>query len=136
MPILLAQLVDLLPNWDWTLIGIIALAMPMLGFFLSSVFHGFSGRRSVVTTVFYAAALPMYGLVLIAKTENLTGVCGFFVMIPVGILIGLMMLIPRRRRTTPWYVCARCGYDLRATPEDQSRYPLNYASRFRADRGH
>jgi hypothetical protein len=32
--------------------------------------------------------------------------------------------------------CPFCGYDLRATPEDQSRYPLNYASRIGADRGH
>jgi hypothetical protein len=33
-------------------------------------------------------------------------------------------------------LCMACGYDLRATPEDQSRYPLNYASRIGAGRGH
>ena len=41
--------------------------------------------------------------------------------------------LARRRRGD---LCPVCGYDLRASPEDQSRYPLNYASRIGADRGH
>jgi hypothetical protein len=30
-------------------------------------------------------------------------------------------------------LCPACGYDIRATPEDQCRYPLNYEARIRAD---
>ena len=39
----------------------------------------------------------------------------------------LCWLFLRKRRQKG--CCVMCGYDLRATPEDQSRYPLNYASR-------
>jgi hypothetical protein len=46
----------------------------------------------------------------------------------------LCRLRPRMSRASS--LCSNCGYDLRATPEDQSRYPLNYASRIGAGRGH
>ena len=48
---------------------------------------------------------------------------------------GINRLLKRLARPSAG-ICRICGYDLRATPEDQSRYPLNYASRIRTDRGH
>jgi hypothetical protein len=36
----------------------------------------------------------------------------------------------RRGNRLGQHACTTCGYDVRATPEDQSRYPLNYAPRF------
>jgi hypothetical protein len=42
----------------------------------------------------------------------------------------------KRRARSRAGLCPACGYDLRATPEDRSRYPLNYASRIGADRGY
>jgi hypothetical protein len=48
----------------------------------------------------------------------------------------MMLMIPpwrRRRARGKRGQCLQCGYDIRATPEDQGRYPLNYASRIGAD---
>ena len=74
---------------------------------------------------------PMQQVVSRDLVVSLWLACVAFGLLPVLWLAGRV----RSGRRGP-ELCARCGYDLRATPEDQSRYPLNYASRIGAGPGH
>jgi len=67
--------------------------------------------------------------------------------VPHGVLMVVLAVAPaivllghkQRRREAirkQGNLCVRCGYDLRATPEDCSRYPLNYACPGCSGRGH
>lgn len=79
-------------------------------------FAGFGWEKYVSPTLTYVGVLIPYWA-LFALTAAVTLIC---------------RRISRIERHVVGH-CPSCGYDLRATPEDQSRYPLNYACRFGAD---
>lgn len=115
----LAQLADLFPQWVWNALVIAGLGAPGIALVIRRfVFHGQSvGWREVVIG-YYVFALPLAGIVF-GGSDSAGVVCPFFVFMPVGMLIGLFVLMSApagRRRRADAGVCAVCGYDLRATP--------------------
>ena len=82
--------------------------------------------------------LELLGYVFLqnARPEKAETVYAALLAWPLEIWIVRALIRLRRRMSRAPGTCRHCGYDLRATPEDQCRYPLNYASRLGADPGH
>ena len=96
MNLQLAQLVDALPDLNWTLVAAIGPLAPLAGLLLSVALYGFRRRRSLCVSAFYAAALPLALLVIVGQTENPLVVCSFLILLPVGILLGIGVSLPLR----------------------------------------
>jgi hypothetical protein len=53
--------------------------------------------KRIAVAVFYAFSLPLAGLVFLARTQNALSVCSFIILMPVGMVLGLVVLAPRDR---------------------------------------
>jgi hypothetical protein len=93
----LAQLSDVMPLSYWMLFMVVGLAAPAAGWLLSILFYGLGRRRALVVTAFYAPALPLAGYVLITRTADVLIGCSFMALWPLGIVLGLGILLPWRR---------------------------------------
>src|SRR5687767_673861 len=88
----LAQLVDVLPNWGWGVLFAGGMLGPLVGLMRSRTITTW---KLLAVAVFYLLSLPLAGLVFLAQTENAAGVCSFILLMPVGMILGLVVLISR-----------------------------------------
>src|SRR6185503_13985839 len=95
----LAQLVDVLPDWAWTLLNYGGLAAPISGVVLRALLYRAPPvhPRGAITILFYAVTLPEFFL-LKHGTESLALVCSYLMFMPFGFMLGLLCVFPLRRR--------------------------------------
>lgn len=89
----LAQLVDVLPRAGWWVLIVGGLLAPALGLMISSSLRGFDDRRGAWVGGFYLIALPLAGMVFLTGTENPLAVCSFLLLLPIGGLLGVILLV-------------------------------------------
>jgi hypothetical protein len=113
----LAQLGDL--PWPSESAFVICLAAPFIGFILSLPLYGFRKQRAKSIGIFYAFVLPVLFLLPSIATPVFELSFYFLVLLltPTGIIFGIVMLFPPKPEPINPGICARCGYDLRATPK-------------------
>lgn len=90
----LAQLVDLLPSWAWYALFAAGMLAPLAGLVISLSARTMTPWKRSATSIFYLFALPLAGWVLFDRTENPLGVCSFIILMPVGMILGLALLLP------------------------------------------
>jgi hypothetical protein len=118
----LGQLVDLLPNWAWYALIVAGLGAPALALAVGRfVFHAPRVGWTEIVIGYYLFALPL-AFIVFGGSESAGIVCPFFVFMPVGVMIAIVVLLgassSRRRFNQEGHpICPTCGYDLRATPD-------------------
>ena len=119
MQTVLAQLVDLLPGSMWGLIFAAGLGLPAVGWIASVFLYGPRWRRGSLAALFYVLALPLALFAFVPSGSSELGGCLLLILMTVGIVLGLgLFATPAPPRRKPFDGrCARCGYDLRATPQ-------------------
>jgi hypothetical protein len=92
----LAQLVDLLPNWAWYALFAGGMLAPLVGLMASLGMRTLASWKRTAVGTFYVVSLPLAGWVFLGGTENPAGVCSFILLMPVGMIVGLVVLPGRR----------------------------------------
>jgi hypothetical protein len=93
----LAQLVDLLPRWGWNALYECGMLAPIVGLVISWAVKSCSRWKRSAVGVFYVISAPLAGLMFLDRTENPVWVCSFLLMLPVGMMLGLVVLAPGNR---------------------------------------
>jgi hypothetical protein len=94
----LAQLVDLLPSWGWNALLAGGLLAPLVGLLVSLAAKTSARWKRTAVGMFYLVSLPLAGLVFLARTEAPRFLCSFLILLPVGIVLGLAVLVAPRGR--------------------------------------
>jgi hypothetical protein len=108
-------LVDLLPNWGWNALFATGMLAPLVGVLISLATRTAVSWKWTAVLAFYAFSLPLAALVVTGRTNNPAYVCSFIVMMPVGMVLGLVVLVPASRATE------QRGFEVRAAPQDDER---------------
>lgn len=93
MEILFAQLADALSEEAWYVIIAIGLLAPAVGLLISVLVIGPRKRRIACVGIFYVFVLPLAALVIIAGAGNLLGACTFLIMLPIGLIVGVLVVV-------------------------------------------
>ena len=119
MPMPLAQFVQSLTELVWKFVAIAGLVLPIIGWLVSLLRYGLRWRRAALTGLFYALALPLGAYILLYPSDYAIDLCLILMLAPIGVFLGLGLLsVPAPRQLKPFNGrCPRCGYDLRATPQ-------------------
>lgn len=80
---------------------------PLVGLMISLAARTAAPWKWTAVLAFYAPSLPLAALVLTGRTGNPVYVCSFIVMMPVGMILGLILLVPAGR------AAARRGFEVR-----------------------
>ena len=94
----LAQLVDLLPNWGWSALLAGGMLAPIVALLISVAARTTSRWKRRAVGVFYLVSLPLAWLTVSFRTDttdNPQVVCSFLLLLPVGIILGIVVLLPR-----------------------------------------
>jgi hypothetical protein len=91
----LAQLVDLLPSWAWNALYAGGMFAPVVGLLISLAMRSVTSWKRKAVMTFYILSLPLVGLGLLAQTENPVAGCSMTLSIPIGMILGLAVLVPR-----------------------------------------
>jgi hypothetical protein len=97
----LAQLVDALPSWEWYALLVGGMLAPVVGLLIAHAGKTATQWKRTAVGLFYLISLPLLGLVVTTQTENPWLVCSFLLLLPVGIILGLVVLAPHRRLVEP-----------------------------------
>jgi hypothetical protein len=93
----LAQVADILSERGWMVVLVAGLSMPLIGFAASSILGGVHRLKGKVVTVFYAVMLPLGFLNFSGQSESAAIACPFLILLPVGVLLGMLLLVPHRQ---------------------------------------
>lgn len=119
MTVTLAQLMDIMSDSAWNVVIFGGLAAPAVGTILSRLVwrRPITWRWSLLF-VFYLFALPM-ALFVFGPGVNVSEIfaCSYLALMPVGFILGIIMLFPPSLPNVADGKCRKCGYDLRATPD-------------------
>jgi hypothetical protein len=90
----LAQLVDALPTWGWYALFAGGMLAPFVGLMIALATKTITSRKRTAVLTFYALSFPLGGMVL-EGTQSPAAVCPFIILMPVGIILGLAVLVRR-----------------------------------------
>jgi hypothetical protein len=110
----LAQLVDLLPQWGWNALLAGGMLAPIVGLIISFAAKTSARWKRTAVGVFYLISLPLAGLMFLTQTENPMTVCSFLFLLPVGMILGLVVLAPRAHISEPR------GFQVQPTSRDKA----------------
>ena len=96
--LLLAQIADTFSPGFWTGLLVVGLALPAAAALVSLFRRALYGWKVLSVIVFYALAIPLGTATFGARTEKPELVIPFLLLLPAGVLLGLVVLFSSRRR--------------------------------------
>jgi hypothetical protein len=96
-----AQLVDILPTWGWYAVLAGGLLAPVVGLLISLTVGTFSRTKGGAVATFYAISLWVGAMVVLAPRADGPQALSFYILLPVGLALGLWVLAPRRHIEGP-----------------------------------
>jgi hypothetical protein len=124
MELPIAQLDDIgIPGWVWIVFITAGFLAPSIGLLVSVRFYGMRRRGATCVGIFYMIALPLGGFVFLWQVDNPLTACLILLLVPVGIALGVAVLIPFEQIGTKGQVT---GMDQKSSPR---RRPFQFSLR-------
>src|SRR4051812_26418477 len=116
----LAQLVDALPGWAWNALLIAGMSAPLVGLLIAAAAKSTTPAKRTTVSVFYLLAGPLAFLLFCPpRSENLLIACPFLILQPVGIILGLIVVVPTLPPPPPERGPVQRGFEVEPPPRDR-----------------